>query len=144
MIAPLEVANSPDGNVYVLSHGGSGADPPGTVYEVRFVGANRAPTAVASADVTSGAAPLNVAFDGSASSDPDGDALTFSWDFGDGQTAAGVATSHIYSAIGVYTAQLTVNDGQTTGVSQPITITVGNSAPTPTIALPVVGATYRA
>src|SRR5206468_1344148 len=76
MIAPLEVANSPDGNIYVLSHGGSAAVPPGAVYEVRFVGANRAPTAVASADVTAGPAPLTVTFDGSASSDPDGDALT--------------------------------------------------------------------
>ena len=37
---------------------------------------------------TSGGTPLGVFFDGDASTDPDGDALTYSWDFGDGSAHA--------------------------------------------------------
>jgi PKD repeat protein len=52
-----------------------------------------------------------ILFDGSASADPNGDALTFSWDFGDGAMGDGVSPSHTYAADGVYTVMLVVNDG---------------------------------
>jgi PKD repeat protein len=45
------------------------------------------------------------------SSDPDGDALTYSWNFGDGGTATGVTAQHTYAAAGTYAIQLTVDDG---------------------------------
>jgi len=54
---------------------------------------------------------IAIAFDGSLSSDADGDALTYAWDFGDGSTGTGVMPSHIYIAAGVYNVCLTVNDG---------------------------------
>ncbi len=44
--------------------------------------------------------------------DPDGDALTYSWDFGDGQTGSGTQEAHAYSAPGWYIAVLTVSDGK--------------------------------
>ena len=47
-------------------------------------------------------------FDGTGSSDPDGDALTYDWDFGDGSTGTGATTTHIYTAAGVYNVTLTV------------------------------------
>ena len=52
-----------------------------------------------------------VVFDGSASADPNGDALTYSWDFGDGATGIGVSPSHTYAASGNYTVTLVVSDG---------------------------------
>ncbi|MEE8465950.1 MAG: S8 family serine peptidase, partial [Dehalococcoidia bacterium] len=58
-----------------------------------------------------GTEDLPVAFDGSASLDPDGKALTYIWNFGDGNTGAGVNPSHIYIAGGDYTVTLVVNDG---------------------------------
>lgn len=53
-----------------------------------------------------------MAFDGSGSSDSDGDALTFQWDFGDGQTGAGPRPIHQYYRAGQYPVSVTVSDGQ--------------------------------
>ena len=75
------------------------------------MGENRSPVASISAVPAVGSAPLAVSFDGSASSDPDGDALTYSWDFGDGGQASGETVSHTYQFVGSYLAVLTVSDG---------------------------------
>jgi hypothetical protein len=58
------------------------------------------PTVAASANVTSGAAPLQVSFAAS------GDAVSYHWDFGDGASADGAATNHVYGP-GAFTARLT-------------------------------------
>jgi PKD repeat protein len=67
-----------------------------------------------------------VGFNAAASGDPDGSPVTFSWDFGDGQTAAGGPTSsHSYSTVGPKTVTLTVTDsvGQTGSTTRAVTIT---------------------
>ena len=92
-----------------------------------------------SADPTSGSLPLNVAFDGSQSSDPDGDALSYLWDFGDGsqiQTKDTPMTSHTYSTSGTYTATLMVRDTSGAEDAATVRIDAGNAAPAPTIASP--------
>lgn len=55
--------------------------------------------------------PLESCFDGTGSSDPDGDPLTYSWDFGDGNTDTGATPCHTYAEAGIYDVCLTVNDG---------------------------------
>jgi PKD repeat protein len=50
-------------------------------------------------------------FTASESWDPDGDRLTYSWDFGDGATASDEYPAHTYVATGTYTVSLTVSDG---------------------------------
>lgn len=65
-----------------------------------------------------------ITFDGSASSDSDGDVLIFSWDFGDGSTVSGITATHRYPISGgTYTVTLTVSDGQSS-VSDTAIITV--------------------
>ena len=52
-----------------------------------------------------------IAFDGTGSSDPDGNPLTYAWDFGDSNTGLGPLPSHTYSVLGLYTVTLMVDDG---------------------------------
>ena len=63
---------------------------------------------------------FTVIVDGSASYDPDGTVVAWTWDFGDGTTGLGVAMSHTYAATGLYAVTLTVmdNDGLTGSVTQ--------------------------
>ena len=49
-----------------------------------------------------------VSFDATGSSDPDGDPLTFNWEFGDGNTATGMSASHTYNSQGTFKAKLCV------------------------------------
>lgn len=78
-----------------------------------------------------GAEGSAISFNGTGSSDPDGDALTYAWDFeNDGIPDATTATaSHTYADNGLYTAKLTVNDGKGGSDSKPVTVTVSNVAP---------------
>lgn len=75
---------------------------------------NSAPIAIFSATPTSGDVPLAVSFNASQSSDPNNDALTYSWDFGDGTSGSGASVSHTYTVQGTYVAELTVSDGELT------------------------------
>jgi PKD domain-containing protein/galactose oxidase-like protein/Kelch motif protein len=115
-----------DGRVLVV--GGRDA---ATLSSAEIFGAsqvNRAP--VANAGVPGvGSEGTAVTFDGGTSSDPDGDALTYSWDFGDGSLpSSGARVSHTYVDNGVYMVTLSVSDGKvastaTTGA------TIANVAP---------------
>jgi outer membrane protein OmpA-like peptidoglycan-associated protein len=87
--------------------------------------ANRTPTAQVVVP-PEGLVDQVVALDGSGSSDPDGDALTYTWEFGDGQTARFTfpRTTYRYMREGNYTVKLTVDDskGGTDTTSAPITV----------------------
>ena len=63
-------------------------------------------------------------FDGTGSSDADGDALTYQWDFGDGNTATGATATRTFQSGGTYTVLLTVSDGVDSDTSsQDVTVT---------------------
>jgi hypothetical protein len=44
--------------------------------------------------------------------DPDGDSLTYSWNFGDGGTGSGQSATHVYATAGSFNVSLTVSDGK--------------------------------
>jgi CSLREA domain-containing protein len=68
-------------------------------------------------------------FDGTSSTDPDNDALSYSWNFGDGTTANTASPSHAYTDNGAYTVTLTVNDGRGGSASDTLEVIVANVAP---------------
>jgi PKD repeat protein len=107
--------------------------------QVRRINAstNRAPTATLTASPRSGPAPLTVRFDGSGSSDPDGQTLSFEWNFGDGIMATGASIqTHTYQNTGRFSASVTVRDGSGGSSSASVTIDAGNTPPVPTITTP--------
>lgn len=68
----------------------------GEVHRIDYTGsANRTPSAALAATPSSGAAPLVTTLSGAGSTDPDGDALTYLWSFGDGSAAATATTAAI-------------------------------------------------
>ena len=71
---------------------------------------NVPPTALLTASVTSGEAPLTVSFDGTGSSDYEGPLASYLWSFDDGATATTATASHTFNAPGVYDVTLTVTD----------------------------------
>ncbi|ALM09128.1 hypothetical protein SB49_02475 [Sediminicola sp. YIK13] len=89
---------------------------------------NLAPNAVATATPLEGSAPLEVAFDGSASTDDIG-IISYTWDFGDGTTSNETSPSHTYGFAGEFDVVLTVSDGEFMDTAE-ITIVIIDNVPT--------------
>ncbi len=93
---------------------------------------NEAPDAIAEATPLSGAAPLNVAFTGSNSTDDVG-VIFYAWDFKDGTTSTEADPNHTFTASGTYNVELAVTDGggltDTAVVTIVVSDTVDNEAP---------------
>jgi PKD repeat protein len=118
---------TPTGDGRVLLSGGQG--PSGVLRSSELYTADRPPVANAGPAVAGGEGAA-VQFDGTGSADPDGDALTYSWDFGDGSAPETIAQpSHVYTDNGTYTVTLTVSDGSLTAVAT-TTANIANVAPT--------------
>ncbi|MFV2017556.1 ThuA domain-containing protein [Micromonospora sp. LOL_023] len=145
MIRPMDFEFGPDGAMYLIEWGsgfGGNNDDSG-IYRIDYIAGARAPIVQASATPTSGPAPLTVQFSSEGSRDPDGGTLTYAWTFGDGGTSEQANPSHTYAEAGNYTAQLTVTNpnGRTAVANVPVT--VGNTAPTVTIAFPPAGGFFN-
>jgi len=93
------------------------------------------PVARLSVSPGSGAAPLAVTASTSASTDPQGGALSSTINFGDGSTAAGPTASHTYANAGNYTVSATVTDAMNLQSQATATVTA-TTQPTLTVAQP--------
>jgi len=71
---------------------------------------NQSPIASFTANLRIGVVPLEIYFDASNSYDPDGDIISYSWNFKDGNTGNGKIVNHTFSSIGSYKIELTVTD----------------------------------
>jgi hypothetical protein len=89
--------------------------------------ANRAPTISSmTANPAFGVATLTAFAMTAAATDPDGDPVTFEWEFGDGTRGTGPALSKTYLTGGAATVTLTVSDGRGLSATDRRTITVGS------------------
>jgi hypothetical protein len=70
--------------------------------------------------IVNGSIPMSAA----ASTDADGQALTYDWDFGDGTTGSGINVTHSYSAAGTYTVRVIVTDPLTLADTVTTTATI--------------------
>ncbi len=85
---------------------------------------NTSPVANFTASISQGTAPLEITFDSSSSFDNDGDALTYSWDFGDGTTSTSPNPTKLYTTPDSYQVFLVVNDGMVNSIAATTTIIV--------------------
>jgi glucose/arabinose dehydrogenase/PKD repeat protein len=129
---PVDLQIGPDGMLYYVDIGGGG------IRRIEYTAAvNQPPVAVATANPTSGDVGMTVSFDGSASSDPNGDPLSYAWDLdGDGafDDSTTATTTWTYNTAGTFRVSLQVSDGQ--GGTATDAVTIGVGLPNVTIASP--------
>lgn len=128
-----------EGGIWFVRNGSS-------IRRIRY-GGNIPPTAVIGADVFYGASPLVVQFTGTSSSDPESQALSYAWDFGDGSpVSSNPEPLHTFTALaGIptgYMVTLTVTDTEGGTAQMSMVISVNNTPPVVTITSPVDGSTY--
>ena len=137
--SPVELQIGPDGNLYYVDIGG------GTIRRIKYsAGTNQPPVAVAAANPTSGDIGMTVNFDGSGSSDPNGDPLSYEWDLdGDGSfdDSTAVRPSWTYNTAGNFRVSLRVSDGRGGTATDALTIGVGR--PNVTISAPATAFRWK-
>jgi PKD domain len=135
LTSPAHMLEAPDGSLLYLNV------TTGEIRKVKFVGGkNRPPVVESGANIRSGAVPLTTRFNSTGTLDPDGQPLTYEWDFGDGQKSNLPTLLHTYTVKGTYYAELTVRDNRGgVGFGRPIKISAGNTAPVPIILMPADG-----
>nr|MDT0657733.1 ThuA domain-containing protein [Micromonospora sp. DSM 115978] len=138
----MDMEFGPDGALYVLDYGTGwfGGDANSALYRIAYhTGSGRAPVPVANATPVSGDAPLTVQFSSAGTADPDGDAISYAWDFTTNGSTDSTAPNptFTYTANGEFTATLTVTDTTGRRATASVVISVGQA--TVTLTVPVDG-----
>ena len=142
---PMDMEFGPDGALYVLEYGDGyfSENPEAQLARIDYIGrtGNHTPIPVAAASVTDGLAPLTVDFTSTGTSDPDGDRLSYAWDFNaDGKVdSRSPSASYTFTENGLYNATLKVTDAKGRSASTSVRIVVGNAAPVVELVKPVDG-----
>jgi glucose/arabinose dehydrogenase len=137
----IELDIGPGGDLYYVDFGDpDGILPDGTIRRLHYAPGNQPPTALVTATPSFGPTPLQVAFDGSDSSDPDaGDLLSYAWDLdndGSFDDGSGETASRTFSSAGDFTVRLRVTDAAGDTDIDSVIVHPGNSPPIPVIATP--------
>jgi PKD repeat protein len=96
---------------------------------VKVIVGNQPPVAVARADLGTVLTFEEVEFNGTSSVDPDGNIVSYAWDFGDGFDGTGDVVTHEYSDDGTYQVTLTVTDSAGAYGTNTVSVVVLNRAP---------------
>ena len=114
----------------------------GQIRKITYSSSGAPSVSALSANPASGTLPLDVTFTATAS-DPNGDTLTYFWDFGDGSSLTTATSSAIkrYASAGVFSASVSVRDSHGNVSASPASATVrpGNAPPNVTITAPSTG-----
>ncbi len=137
---PMDLEFGPDGALYVLEYGDGffAENPDAQLARIDYVRGNRTPVVVVNAvghadpnEPLTGLAPLRVSFSSAGTNDPDGDRISYAWDF----DADGVVDSRernptfTYTENGVFDATLRVTDVTGRSAAASVTVIVGNTPP---------------
>ncbi|HTO68373.1 MAG TPA: LamG-like jellyroll fold domain-containing protein [Myxococcota bacterium] len=142
---PVKVIQGPDGALYYVDIGFNNEHTPNaaSIRRIRYTINNQPPVVQVSATPTAGLPPLTVNFSSAGTHDPEGQTVTYSWNFGDGTTSTAANPTHTYATAGPYIARLTASDGVSNTLSSDLDITVGNP-PVPTLLTPANGLVFKA
>ena len=90
---------------------------------------NQSPIASFTASLRIGVAPMEISFDASSSYDPDGNIVSYAWDFKDGSMGRGEKLNHTFNSMGSYKVELTVTDnkGATSSATKTIIVKKPNN-----------------
>lgn len=134
----VDLKQAADGSLYYITYY------PGHLYRVHYSEGNSIPVVFAGADKRGGTEPLTVQFSSAGTFDPDGDVLSFVWNFGDGSSSNEPNPTHVYTARGKYEITLTVTDiNGDSSQAIPLLVQVG-IPPEVTVSIPTEGYLYQA
>ncbi len=122
------MTEGPDGALWYIRYEAN------AVWKISPIGVtNLPPIAMADQSVQYGPGPLTVNFSAAGSSDPENGALSYAWDFGNGNTGTGFSVQHTFTAPpGVptsYTVTLTATDPQGGQNTRTLLVSVNNTPP---------------
>ncbi len=123
-LSVIEVEQGPDGAIWFTT--------PTTIY--RYWDSAQPPAASFTATPNPATVGSPVAFDATASYDPDGTIVSYSWGFGDSRTGTGIAPAHAYTAPGTYRVNLTVVDNESYAATSSTDVVVRSSSSPPPVA----------
>ena len=140
--ALMDMEMGPDGKIYILEYGNGwfAKNPDAGLFRIDYNGGNRPPVVTeVKVDKTSGKSPLQVTLTATAS-DPENDAITYTWDLGAGvtKTTTEPTLTHSFTATGEFEIQVTAADpAGLTGKGPLVAVYSGNVAPQ--VSISVVG-----
>ncbi|MEO9326257.1 PKD domain-containing protein [Nocardioides sp. C4-1] len=141
--APGDMEFGPDGSLYVLEYGSGffSGSPDTKLVRIDYAVNGSAPQVKVAATPSEGKTPLTVTFSSAGTVDPDGDTMTYSWDFDNNGTPDSSAANptYTYSAAGDYSATLKVTDSTGKTATGQVIVNVGNTRPVLDFTAPIDG-----
>ena len=128
---PIDIVMGPDGDMFMLEYGTNWfqQNDDARLVHLQYTAGNRQPLAKVEVDRQYGGLPMEVVFSGKSSVDFDGDDISYTWDFGNGESAEGDSISYTFEKPGEYTVSLRVEDPSGESHTSDVKIYAGNGKP---------------
>lgn len=138
--AMMDMEMGPDGKIYILEYGNGwfSKNPDAGLFRIDYNGGNRPPVVSSlTSDKSSGKTPVQVTFTATAT-DPEGDALSYTWDLGNGitKTTTEPTLTHSFTKDGEFEVTVSAADPSGASAKGPlVSVYSGNVAPVVSIAV---------